>query len=331
MKFHPEEYEGAKRYWEKKRFVGLSDEERRVIVEKGKDLMKFHRRHPVAHNLINLFAFLVLFAADWWALLRLPSFIASPIVCGIVVGVLHSYIMYSLVIYTMHEGAAHKLIVLGNGVVSNFFSLIANNLGRIALAESDYYAREHLLHHAHFTTPKDGEFLNFVFPKRLYKSFIPYASIFNFCDFKTHTGMVFTPSRIFSIALFIVYHAVFVFFMARSYSWAMIIISIIVIAPNLAFWLDRLRQFTEHNLMPLDVVNGARDLGLGFWGMLIGGGPWGQPCHWTHHLVPGVPWYNQLRLHSFVKKAIAPEKRSTFFLKPVVGFPRLIFHILRSM
>ena len=46
---------------------------------------------------------------------------------------------------------------------------------------------------------------------------------------------------------------------------------------QLGFYLDRLRQFTEHNLMPLDNLNGSRSFGFGFWGMLVGGGPWGTP------------------------------------------------------
>ena len=53
----------------------------------------------------------------------------------------------------------------------------------------------------------------------------------------------------------------------------------LLIAPHFGFYLDRLRQFTEHNLMPLDNRSGARSFGIGFWGLFMGGGPWGQPCH----------------------------------------------------
>ncbi len=52
--------------------------------------------------------------------------------------------------------------------------------------------------------------------------------------------------------------------------------------------------------MPLDNANGSRSFGLGFWGLLVGGGPWGSPCHWEHHLVPSLPWYQQLILHRHV-------------------------------
>ncbi len=67
-----------------------------------------------------------------------------------------------------------------------------------------------------------------------------------------------------------------------------------VFLPHVGFYLDRVRQFTEHNLMPLDNPNGSRSFGIGFWGLLVGGGPWGSPCHWEHHLVPSLPWYQQL-------------------------------------
>jgi len=81
--------------------------------------------------------------------------------------------------------------------------------------------------------------------------------------------------------------------------------------------------------MPLTERDGIRDLGLGFWGLLIGGGPWGQPCHWTHHLMVGVPWYNQLPLHFFIKRLVTPQQRDVFFLKPLIGFPALLLRLIK--
>ncbi|MFQ5952928.1 MAG: fatty acid desaturase [Candidatus Omnitrophota bacterium] len=330
MKFHPEEYENALEYWKNRDFPHVSKEQHRVISEKGKGMINFYLRHPALHHLINLAAFAVIFGLDWWVLMRLGAYIVSPVLGGLAVGFLHSYLIYTLIVFTMHEGAAHNLVILGKRPVSKFFRIIANNLGRIASVESDYYAKNHMQHHVHFSSPKDGEFLNFVFPKRLYKSFIPFASMLNINDFKVHADLKYTPSRFLSMAIFLLYHGIFVFFMARHYSWTMIVIALVIVGPNVTFWLDRLRQYTEHNVMPLNVIDGARDLGLGFWGMLIGGGPWGQPCHWTHHLVPGVPWYNQLRLNRFVKKTMNPEQRKVFFLKPLIGFPLLFFDLIKT-
>ncbi|MDP3790110.1 MAG: fatty acid desaturase, partial [Candidatus Omnitrophota bacterium] len=230
----------------------------------------------------------------------------------------------------LHEGAAHKLIFLRNGRLSNFLGVIANNLNRIALAESDYYARNHLAHHAHFATTGDQEFLNFVFPKRFCRAFIPFASIFDFTDFKAHSDIVYTRSRFLSVGLFVLYHGIYAIPMALRYGWMFVIIALLIIGLNVTLWLDRLRQYTEHNLMPLNVINGARDLGLGFWGMLIGGGPCGQPCHWTHHLYPGLPWYNQLRLHNFIRTILTDEQKNVFFLEPFSGFPKTLLNAIRT-
>jgi fatty acid desaturase len=96
------------------------------------------------------------------------------------------------------------------------------------------------------------------------------------------------------------------------------------------FFFDRLRQFSEHNLMPLDNQDGSRSFGLGFWGMLIGGGPWGSPCHWEHHLVASLPWYQQLVLHGYVKSLLTETQRKQFLLQPVVGYPKLLWRLLRE-
>ena len=100
--------------------------------------------------------------------------------------------------------------------------------------------------------------------------------------------------------------------------------------PHVGFYLDRLRQYTEHNLMPLDNKDGSRSFGLGFWGMLIGGGPWGSPCHWEHHLVASLPWYQQLILHRDLKRILTPAQRKQYLIEPVIGYPRLLWRLLRE-
>jgi hypothetical protein len=329
MIFHPEEYEKAKDYWKERSFPGIRPEQYSAITEEGKDLLRFHLAHPALHHLISLSVFLLLFGLDAWALLYLGRLFPTDLSRGLMIGLTHGVLMYQLAIYTLHEGAAHKLIVLRRGSLSRFFSMVVNNLNRVSLSETDYYARNHLSHHAHFTTSQDDEFLNFVSSPRLLAAFLPYASVFNFTDFKAHSDVKYTPSRMLAFFLTILYNGGFALLMHQYYSWTVIFISLALVFPNLAFWLDRLRQYTEHNLMPLNVLDGTRDLGTGFWGMLIGGGPWGQPCHWSHHLYPGLPWYNQLRLHFFVKKVLIPEQRREFLLKPVIGYPLKLLQIIK--
>lgn len=105
-------------------------------------MINFHLRHPAIHHLIGFTAFTFIFALDWWVLLKLGSYFDSPVLAGIIVGFLHSYIMYTLTVFTIHEGTAHKLIVFRNSPISKIFAFIATNLGRIALAESDHYAKK---------------------------------------------------------------------------------------------------------------------------------------------------------------------------------------------
>jgi hypothetical protein len=100
--------------------------------------------------------------------------------------------------------------------------------------------------------------------------------------------------------------------------------------PHVGFWTDRLRQFTEHNLMPLENSSGSRSFGIGFWGLLIGGGPWGQPCHLVHHLVPSIPWYQQLLLHRYLVTQLTPRQRAQFLVRPFVGYPLLLWGIVRE-
>ena len=330
MIFHPEEYKAAQDYWKGRQFLGVSPEQYNRIKEKGQEFIKFQLRHPGVHHLISFLVFVVIFWLDWWVLLKLGNHIASSVWAGIVIGISHSFIIYSLAVYTLHEGAAHKLIVLRKGRISRFFSIIANNISRITFAETDYYAKNHLSHHAHFTTSQDDEFLNFVFAKRFYRVFFPFASIFNFSDFKAHSGMNYSSSRVLSLVLTFLYNLVFALLMLKHYSWLTVFIALVLIFPNLAFWLDRMRQYMEHNIMPLNSIDGARDLGLDFWGLIIGGGPWGQPCHWTHHLYPGIPWYNQLRLHMFIKKTLNPEQRKVFFLTPLIGYPLSFLRVIKA-
>ena len=74
----------------------------------------------------------------------------------------------------------------------------------------------------------------------------------------------------------------------------------------------------------------ARSLGVGFWGLLVGGGPWGQPCHLAHHMVASIPWYQQIILHRYIVGLLTETQRKQFLLKPIVGFPALLWGILRE-
>jgi fatty acid desaturase len=167
-------------------------------------------------------------------------------------------------------------------------------------------------------------------PHRLWKSLLPLASFFNFSDFIIHRPLDYTRSRAITAVVSVLYHGVYGYFTYRRFGLMFTLITMAVFVPHVGFYLDRARQFMEHNLMPLDNRNGARSFGIGFWGLLIGGGPWGQPCHWVHHLAPSIPWYQQIALHRHIRRLLTKRQREQFLLTPVIGFPRLLWRTLRD-
>ena len=249
---------------------------------------------------------------------------------AVVVGSLHSLLIYSMMVYSLHEGAAHKRIFRPRGPVTRAFAMWANNLCRLGAADPVYYSKNHFSHHSQFGTAEDGEFLNFVSSRRYWPTMLPFAMFLNYSDFVVHRPLFITKALLRSMAVSLVYHGIYAGAMLALYGAAFPFIALMVVTPHVGFFVDRLRHFSEHNLMPLDHRNGARSFGLGFWGMLIGGGPWGQPCHLIHHMFPAVPWYAQLMLHRKLKPVLTGRQREQFLLRPVIGFPLLYFRLLRE-
>lgn len=244
---------------------------------------------------------------------------------------MHSYLLYSLGVFTLHEGAAHRILFVGQAGFVKRAQALASQLCRVSAAEPEYYATRHMVHHAKFGTPDDQEFLNCVLPRRYFLTFLPLAAFINFSDFIIHRPPTYTRSRILSALMATTYNAAYAFLLWNTYGPLFTLVTMFVFLPHVGFYLDRVRQFTEHNLMPLDNPNGSRSFGTGFWGLLVGGGPWGSPCHWEHHLVPSLPWYQQLVLHRFVVRQLTPQQRKQFLIEPVIGFPRLWWRLIREL
>ena len=305
MKVHVEELGLARAYERRRNFEALSAEQMRLIMDRGRALFKWYKAHPGTHNLISGFVLASLLVADGWALLFLPRLFlvdgqSSPtsiLLASTVAGSIHSWLVYSLVVFSLHEGAAHDAIFVGSGPFGKAGHFLARNICRLAQAEPDQYAACHMAHHAKFGTEDDSEFLNFVLPHRYWLTFLPFATFINFTDFLAHRPMTYTKSRMISAAVGLIYNGAYGYLMYRSFGAAFTLVTLLMFLPHVGFYVDRLRQFTEHNLMPLDNRSGARSFGVGFWGLFVGGGPWGQPCHLVHHLVASVPWYQQIVLH----------------------------------
>jgi hypothetical protein len=60
------------------------------------------------------------------------------------------------------------------------------------------------------------------------------------------------------------YNGPYAYLIYVSYGPAVAGLVMLVFLPHVGFYLDRIRQFTEHNLMPLENKNGARSFGIGF-------------------------------------------------------------------
>jgi hypothetical protein len=339
MKLHPEELELARAYASIRDFEGLTSDQARLVMERGRALHHWFKQRPVSHNLISAAVILFVFASDAFVLLGLPSLVLAEgrsddlrwvVLASLIAGGAHSWLMYSLTVYSLHEGAAHNLIFVGSGPLARAGQFAARHMCRLAAAEPEQYAACHMSHHAKFGAEEDSEFLNFVMPRRYWMSLLPLAAFINVTDFLVHRPMTYTRSRVISDLASSAYYLACIYLTYRFFGLTFTILAMGVVAPHVGFYVDRLRQFTEHNLMPLENRNGARNFGVGFWGLFVGGGPWGQPCHLAHHLVPSLPWYQQIVLHFHIKRLLTPRQRRQFLVTPVIGFPRLWWRIIRD-
>lgn len=336
MRFRPDEFRLANAYADAHAFEYLHARQIHLIRNRGRELHRWFKSHPVLHVTISSLVILSIFATDWFGWIFLSRWIVAwypgtlpLILTAIFSGVAHSWLMYTLAVYSLHEGAAHNLIFPGKGSVSRAASFLAGNLGRLATAEPGPYSAAHMAHHARFGTVHDSEFLNFVLPRRFWRMLLPLGTFFNYSDFFAHRSTSYTSSSAISGAVAAVYNGIYLFLLYRLFG-ALFAVIVALLLPHVGFYLDRLRQYTEHNLMPLESNNGARSFGVGFWGLFVGGGPWGQPCHLAHHMVAGIPWYQQILLHRYIVRLLSPKQREQFLLKPLVGFPILLCGLMRE-
>ena len=339
MKLHPDEMALARAYTSSMHFEGLTDAQVLEIMTRGRELFHWFKAHRRLHYAISTAVIAFVFASDYWAQVRLPHLLlaadgtdstARLALAAAAAGALHSWLMYSLGVYSIHEGAAHKLIYPPHGPVTRVLNRLSGNLCRIAASEPKQYSTHHMIHHSKFGSEEDAEFLNFVKPRRYWPTFLPLAFDINYSDFIVHRPLAFTRDRLKSAPFAIAYNGVYAWYAWSHFGLLFTVVAYAVMLPHVGFLTDRLRQFTEHNLMPLDNKNGSRSFGCGFWGLFVGGGPWGSPCHWEHHLVPSLPWYQQLILHRHVVRLLTPAQRRQFLLRPVVGFPALWWSLIRD-
>lgn len=341
MKLHLDEMALARAYNASMDFEGLTDEQMLKVMSRGRVLFHWFRAHRAIHYAISTAVLLLLFGADFWAQITLPYWLLGPdlrpghstgvrVGAAIAAGAIHSWLLYSLGVFSMHEGAAHRIIYPPHGPISRACHWVSANLCRIAASEPKQYSTHHMIHHSKFGSDEDAEFLNFVKPRRYWLTFLPLAFDVNYSDFIVHRPLAWTRDRLMSAFWSVPYNGLYAWYAWTHFGPLFTIVAYGVMLPHVGFLVDRVRQFTEHNLMPLDNKNGSRSFGFGFWGLLVGGGPWGSPCHWEHHLVPSLPWYQQLIVHRYLVSLLTPTQRRQFLLEPVIGFPRLWCSLVRD-
>src|SRR5262245_17124648 len=174
MKVHPRELSLARAYEDGRDFEALSVEQLHSIMERGRELYRWFKSHPATHNLISGVVVASLLLVDAWVLLGLPRLFldagthtwASLLPAIVVTGGLHGWLAYSMIVFSLHEGAAHDVIFVGKGAIGTAGRFLGRNLCRLGAAEPHQYAACHMAHHAKFGTEHDSEFLNFVLPRR---------------------------------------------------------------------------------------------------------------------------------------------------------------------
>jgi hypothetical protein len=319
MKVYDEELDHWFKLRSSSKSITLTPLQLKLIDQKSKDLLKQTLSHPHLHNLLGilLIAFL-LFVDIYSATLKGPTGL-------IILGLVHGYILYALTVYTMHEGAGHKRIIIGNRPLA----LLANNVSRLFFADPLFYQQNHPSHHQCLGTKDDKAFTQLVLPQRILKSFLPGAGLLKFNDYKIHTGDEWTNSKILSLVLGLSYTSFLIFLSTQPL--VPLIIILLIVSPWIGMTLDRLRESSEHLLVVSQDLPEARELGNTFWGYLIGGGPWGQPCHLSHHIAPALPWYQQLRLSHTLKNILTPEQKAYFFVNDgILEYPKLFIKLMKT-
>ena len=244
MKVHPDEFAMAREYAGSRDFEHLSAEQVHQVMVRGRELYRWFRAHPRLHAAISVAVIGNIFAMDWVVSIAVARWFVAVhggiwglSFAAICIGAVHSWIIYSLGIYSLHEGAAHNLIFPGKGRVSRIASFLTTNMCRLGHAEPEHYIECHMAHHAKFGSEDDSEFLNFIFPRRLWLSFLPLGGFFNYSDFYVHRTAAYTRSSAISGVCASIYNGLYLFVIYHFFGvWFTVIVSLLM--PHIGFYVD---------------------------------------------------------------------------------------------
>ncbi len=326
MKIYPEEIQ-AYRSFEHENSEQLLLLRPEVIKQVHK-LAQEHARWLGTHSLIHRFINLLVLSSNWVVICWISFFLlprtGNQIAGLALLAVVNGFFIYSLSNFSLHEGAAHKNIFRTESLTDRLLRVWVNWTPRFFFADPEYYRAVHFRHHQFLSQDRDGAFTHFVWPKRFLISLIPLAAALPFCDYKIHTGSTWSRSKVMSEITSAVFFLGIGWNAQSSIGWWSAV-GFVVGSTTIAFWLDRWRESLEHQLMPSSYY-GARSFGFNIIGLIIGGGPWGQPCHFIHHLAPGLAWYQQISMHYQIRKILNPRERELYYVE---GFSQVIATSLR--
>jgi fatty acid desaturase len=300
------------------------NEELRLSLNK---IRGWSRQHQTIHFWSQLLPYLVLIGAWAILLLVLPKLITNQVYYFVILFVGHGIIGYQWVIYGMHEGAGHGLFKRKKNLLYKTLNFLSYHSCRLFFADAGFYNKAHPFHHRYVGTDKDAAMTNFMMSKRVVRSMLPGAGIFFPNDYRIHKGDENSPSLALSGLVGISFLALEVYLLKDVLPIWAILLALLVLGPWIGLTLDRIRESIEHHLMPVDRLYGSRELGLSPLNLFIAGGPWGQPCHFCHHVAQDLTWYQQIWLHFELKKIMNDEQAKFYGFKDTSLIPLIIEHI----
>lgn len=276
------------------------------------EIRKYAQSNPHIHTLMQALPLMVLVLVWGFLIFILPALISEKALLIALLGLLHGFIGYQWVVYGMHEGAGHGLFRNRNSKLQKFLNWLAYNSCRLLMADPEFYQKAHVTHHRYVGTIDDQAQTNYVHNYRVLISLLPGAGILFPNDYRIHKGDENTKSLAISGLVGGLRLALEIYLLSPYLEWYWSLLALAFIGPWVGLGLDRIRESVEHHLMPAHKIYGTRELGVAPMALILGGGPWGQSCHFCHHLAQDLNWYQQIWLHFEVKKVMNKEQREFY-------------------
>ncbi len=313
MKLYDEEWKAFQAYQEAEgsEFPTLTQKQKDDLLAYSRELKDWQRENPTVHNLLTLAVVLVNVSLIAVLGFVVPAAVDLGPLAQVFLSVAYGLAAYGLTVYSLHELNGHNQGFRGRGALVRAGNFVALNLCRIFHADPEFYKTQHYSHHSLVATREDRAFTNAISLRRFLVSIIPFSVATPFCDYKIHTSDEWSRSKAASelVSLGLLLSICANLYVHQGPANVLIFAAV---APWASFFFDRLRETSEHNFMPGQRGNEARSFGLTFWGLVVGGGPWGQCCHLAHHLAPSLPWYLQLRLQRRLERTLDERQKKVF-------------------